>query len=294
MKKQLLLLLVALLVVAGAKAQSIPTLIATPNTLDSLNYVGHGPSIVKSYTLEGRGLNSDKVNVSVSNYFEISFTENDGFTNNLEIPIAGDTLENQPIIVYVRLMADLSEDEYQENIQNKLGSLALSDVQVSGSVVFTTPTVILDSIFNIEETSAVANGIVTDDGGATIDERGVCWNTTGNPEYPNDNHQSSDGTLGEFEVNINNLNPNTTYYIRAYAKNSKGTAYSEQKDFKTAQEQTVPTVITAEVTNIGQTTATGGGDVTHDGNVDVTARGICWSTSHVPTINDAFSNEPNR
>lgn len=288
MKKQLLLLLVALLVVAGAKAQSNPTLIATLDTIDSLYYVGHGPSIVKSYTLEGQGLDGEKLDVSVSNYFEISFTENDGFTNNLEIPIAEDTLENQPIIVYVRLMAELSENEYQENIHHNVGELTLLNVQVSGFVRFTAPTVILDSIFNIEETSAVANGIVTDDGGDTITERGVCWNTTGNPEYSSDAHQNSSGTLGEFEVNLSGLIPNTTYFIRAYARNSVDISYSEILDFTTAPEMNLPTVITGNMTNIGQTSAIGEGEVVSDGNSEVTDRGICWSTSSYPTIDDTY------
>lgn len=286
MKKQLLLLFVALLITVWAKAQ---ILTADPNEINSLNTVfGQGPSIAQTYNLAGQNLEGEQVTVNAPNNFEISVDGNDYF-QTIVIPVAEDsTLVNQPVTLNVRLMAELLVGDYQGVIHHEGGG-AILDVQVSGAVEATIPTVILNGISNIEEISAVANGTVTDDGGATIIRRGICWNTTGNPEYPNDNHQSSDGTLGEFEVNINNLNSNTTYYVRAYAKNSKGTAYSDQLEFTTTQEQTVPTVITAEVTNIGQTTASGGGNVTHDGNADVTERGICWSTSHDPTINDAHS-----
>ena len=47
---------------------------------------------------------------------------------------------------------------------------------------------------------------------------------------------------------------------------------------------TEPTVITGEVTDITQTTAKGSGEVNNDGGAAVTERGLCWSTSHNPTV----------
>jgi len=49
-----------------------------------------------------------------------------------------------------------------------------------------------------------------------------------------------------------------------------------------------PTVITQPVSNIGATSATFGGSVTSDGNSTVTVRGVCWSTSPNPTIDDSL------
>jgi len=51
----------------------------------------------------------------------------------------------------------------------------------------------------------------------------------------------------------------------------------------TIAPNTVPSVTTADFTNITQTTATSGGNVTSDGGVTVTARGVCWNTSSNPT-----------
>jgi len=48
----------------------------------------------------------------------------------------------------------------------------------------------------------------------------------------------------------------------------------------------LPTVETNSITNITQTTATSGGNVTSDGGSTVTARGVCWSTSQNPAVND--------
>jgi len=50
---------------------------------------------------------------------------------------------------------------------------------------------------------------------------------------------------------------------------------------------TVPTVSTSSITDITETSATGGGNVTAQGSSSVTARGVCWSTSQNPTTSDA-------
>ncbi len=52
---------------------------------------------------------------------------------------------------------------------------------------------------------------------------------------------------------------------------------------------TLPTVATANVSDITTTSVTCGGNVTADGGATVTARGICWSTSQIPTISDSHT-----
>ncbi|MBO4574428.1 MAG: hypothetical protein J5708_03820 [Bacteroidales bacterium] len=95
------------------------------------------------------------------------------------------------------------------------------------------PTVTTNDVTNITAESATCGGNVTDDGGLTITACGVCWSTSQNPTI-NDSH-STDGTgTGTFTSSLSNLNSMTTYYIRAYATNSKGTSYGEQKAFKTS------------------------------------------------------------
>jgi hypothetical protein len=44
-----------------------------------------------------------------------------------------------------------------------------------------------------------------------------------------------------------------------------------------------PSVSTSGISGIGMTGATGGGNVSSDGGASVTARGVCWGTSHSPT-----------
>ena len=48
----------------------------------------------------------------------------------------------------------------------------------------------------------------------------------------------------------------------------------------------MPTVTTDPINNITAESATSGGNVTNDGRQSVTARGVCWSKSESPTIDD--------
>ena len=159
----------------------------------------------------------------------------------------------------------------------------------SGKVTFTTrdnelPIVKTSEVENIGTTTASCGGHVTGDGGANITERGVCWSTNHNPTV-NESHVSSGSGLGEFACNLSSLLANTTYYVRAYAKNSKGVAYGGEKDFTTLDFD-LPEVTTVPVTNITQTSAKCGGEVINDGGTEVTERGVCWSSNHSPTVNN--------
>jgi len=49
---------------------------------------------------------------------------------------------------------------------------------------------------------------------------------------------------------------------------------------------TIPELTTTEVTEIGQVTALSGGNITNGGGADLIAKGVCWSTSPGPTLDD--------
>jgi len=54
---------------------------------------------------------------------------------------------------------------------------------------------------------------------------------------------------------------------------------------------TTPAVTTTAVSSITHTSAISGGNVTSGGGVAVTARGVCWSTTAGPTINDSHTSD---
>ena len=158
------------------------------------------------------------------------------------------------------------------------------------SIYMDLPKLTTKEIEDITETSATSGGEVVSDGGAPVIARGICWSTSQDPTIDDNDGMTTDGNgTGTFTSDLVNLTANTTYYVRAYATNVMGTAYGEQRSFTTEEEEaelTPPTVITSEVIDVTETTAVSGGNVTDDGGATVTARGICWSISQNPTLDD--------
>ena len=108
-------------------------------------------------------------------------------------------------------------------------------------VTFTTnqvalATVSTSDVYYITATAAFSGGIVQDDGGDDVTARGVCWSST--DQFPTKGiNSTTDGAgHGEFASNIRGLSPNTTYYVRAYATNSAGTAYGVTFSFTTEKK----------------------------------------------------------
>lgn len=95
------------------------------------------------------------------------------------------------------------------------------------------PTVITGNVSNITATTATCGGEVTSSGGSTVTACGVCWSTSQNPTVADSHTTDSDG-IGIFNSNITGLTPNTTYYVKAYATNSEGTAYGEPRVLTTS------------------------------------------------------------
>jgi uncharacterized protein (TIGR02145 family) len=88
------------------------------------------------------------------------------------------------------------------------------------------------NVTSITTTSAISGGAITADGGASVTARGVCWSTSQNPTISNNKTTDGNGE-GLFISNITGLLTYTTYYVRAYATNSVGTAYGNEVSFTT-------------------------------------------------------------
>lgn len=79
-------------------------------------------------------------------------------------------------------------------------------------------------------TSATVGGNVTSDRGAMVTERGVYWSTSQKPEMTGTKLPIGSGS-GSFSIDLSGLNLGTTYFMRAYATNSAGTALGAQISF---------------------------------------------------------------
>jgi hypothetical protein len=81
-------------------------------------------------------------------------------------------------------------------------------------------------------TSARSGGEITCNGGSPVIDCGICWGTSENPTL-SDNYISAGIEVSTFKITIIGLESNTDYYVRAYATNSIGTGYGENKLFTT-------------------------------------------------------------
>ena len=174
---------------------------------------------------------------------------------------------------------------------------AINDNGISygNEVKFTTltpdlPTMTIDEISNITFNSAVSGGDILDDGNGTIITKGLCYSTSPNPTTSDFLTDNGSG-LGAFTSNITaNVFASTTYYVRAYATNESGTGYSEELSFTTLAP-VLATITTNDISDFSATTVTGGGNISNNGGAEVTARGVCYSTSSNPTLADNFTTD---
>ena len=149
----------------------------------------------------------------------------------------------------------------------------------------TPPFLATSVVSEITKYTAISGGTITNDGGATIIARGVCWSTGATPTILNSKTTNGTGT-GGFISNLTGLSAGTTYYMRAYATNSEGTGYGTIVSFITLPP-TPPVLTTSDLSEITKISATGGGNITNAGGLTITARGVCWSTGATPTILDS-------
>ena len=153
------------------------------------------------------------------------------------------------------------------------------------------PTVRTSSVESVTKNSAVVKcSVINNDSGNDIKERGICWGTQPNPSISGNHVKNGSGGTAtgtvNYSVTLSNLKGGTTYYVRAYIKSEFGVIYGTDKYFTTDEDVVKASVTTDAVSNVTKNTAICGGNVTSDGGGTVTARGVCWSTSQTPTIND--------
>jgi hypothetical protein len=94
------------------------------------------------------------------------------------------------------------------------------------------PVLTTASVTSISYSTATSGGEVTNEGGAPVNARGVCWSILSTPTIADS--KTTDGTgKGIFTSSITGLSLNTVYYVRAYATNKAGTVYGNEISFTT-------------------------------------------------------------
>ena len=142
----------------------------------------------------------------------------------------------------------------------------------------------------IMQTSAVCGGEVTKwSEGVELEELGVCWSKKSNPTVM-DFHQSTLNWQEPFYYTLTDLELDTKYYVRAYAKKGEDCYYGNEVSFTTLLIQdgsTVPVVVTHSVKDVHSNYAVGKGSLISDGGTRMMECGICWSSENsIPALSD--------
>ncbi|RYE14053.1 MAG: PKD domain-containing protein, partial [Sphingobacteriales bacterium] len=132
----------------------------------------------------------------------------------------------------------------------------------------------------VSSNSALLGTKVTDAGNATISQYGVCYsNVVGVPDVDNSTPLSlkTGLVIGNTNVfQVTQLQPNTLYYVRAFATNEAGTSYGVVRTFLTTSQ---PVVSTLAATAITGTSAVLSLSLTNPGTPVLTRYGIYLSST---------------
>ncbi len=130
---------------------------------------------------------------------------------------------------------------------------------------------------------ALLSGKVENDGGSPVTQRGFCWSLFQAPDTSDSKSEDGTGT-GVFthEIKIP-VEPETKYYVRAYAKNIYGISYGKEVSFLSGKSIQV---FTDSVSGITRTSANAHGHVKTPAGLSDVSYGICWGTSIFPTLDN--------
>lgn len=166
---------------------------------------------------------------------------------------------------------------------------ANDDVTYGAVTSFTTlaniPYIGIGEAIDVKGKSATIAGNLTADGKSEVSEKGIVYSKTENPELGGEGVITmpyTDAEIGAYTLMLENLEGNTTYYVRAYATNKVGTAYTNQITFTTNVAS--PTIATVKTENITKTTVDVYGSVTVNGGSNITERGFCWGKTENPEV----------
>lgn len=163
-------------------------------------------------------------------YFYYGEGENEPDMNTAEMRVVQNTL----YVDLAGLRENTTYSYYYEfhNGFNSMRTVAKTFKTEGSGVTITLPTVVTAEVTEITTNSAKGGGEVTDDGGAEITERGICWSINANPTI-SDNHVAAGSGIGSFYTVVSGLQASTTYHVRAYATNEEGTVYGLDREFVT-------------------------------------------------------------
>ena len=165
---------------------------------------------------------------------------------------------------------------------SKANGFSLRCLRDTGTII-STATVFTTGGSDYGATSATIGGTVTNDGGAAVTARGVCWGSATNPTISGSHYASGTGP-GTFTSSLSGLTAHSLYYVRAYAANSSGVAYGNEISFTTTcGSVTVNHLAAGGVSPVDKT-------VTYGTMTNISGEpSKCWITSNLGADHQATS-----
>lgn len=113
------------------------------------------------------------------------------------------------------------------------GGIYLDDIQVIEKNINAFPIVVTSAAENIIDNNAKAKANLISAGYTPIVQKGFVVSENPMPTVDDMVYYITDNALGEYEVDLSELNSSTTYYARAFARNHALVSYGEQISFTT-------------------------------------------------------------
>ena len=141
----------------------------------------------------------------------------------------------------------------------------------------------ISDAYQIRANSASIDVSISNLGGGSVLEKGIVYGVDLNPTI-NDNKIDDSSTDLSFTIDISELTQDVTYYVKGYVTNEVGTFYSDEISFIT--ENGIASVQIDDVNTITKEGASIDSRILSDGGSEITERGVVWSLSSNPTIDD--------
>lgn len=240
---------------------------------------------------DNQSLNTASFNIVNSSYEDLSWEIEERCDWITEVKPAKGTLaygKTEGIVVVIdRDKLNGGENKAVIVIRSSNGSSQLNVIATGADHKL--PSLNTLAVTDITSSSATFNGEIIEAGTPAYTERGFVYALTSMPTVETSIAKLTSTLTSSktFSFNAKELEHSKTYYVRAYAKNSKGTAYSSN-EVKFTTTIPKPEVKTLDVVNADITacTATFRGEVTFAGIPPYTERGFVYGTLPEPTIND--------
>ena len=156
------------------------------------------------------------------------------------------------------------------------------------------PTLTTNNVTNISSSRIISGGNISNNGGLDVTSRGICWSLNEEPTT-NDNFLINGSGIGEYSVEVLNLESNTDYYARAFATNSLGTSYGNELNFTTLKDITYEVILFEFTPDTGNNTSRLKYQIKFDNLNDISINGFHKITLNIDGLissNIASSSSP--